>query len=135
MLTAILALASAAHAAGPPPDLAAASAAWDAAQVKGDRAAIERLLAPDYTLVNSGGKLEDKAQFTADLTDPQFHLAPFTVEAPVVKIWPNGAVLGGIVEEKGSDHGKAFDARIRFADVWAKRDGRWRLVYTHVSKP
>ncbi|HEU4959383.1 MAG TPA: DUF4440 domain-containing protein, partial [Sphingomonas sp.] len=39
-----------------PPDLAAAAEAFDKAQVKGDRAALERLLADDYLLVNSQGQ-------------------------------------------------------------------------------
>ncbi len=118
-----------------PPDLTAAVAAWDAAQLHGDAQAIERLLADDYVLVSGSGALETKAQFKAELTDPAYKLEPFTVEQPVVRVWPGCAVFGGVVSERGTDHGKRFDARIRFADVWAKREGRWRLAYTHVSRP
>jgi len=24
--------------------------------------------------------------------------------------------------------------RLRFADIWAKRNGRWQVIYTQVSK-
>ena len=118
-----------------PTDLADTVAAWDAAQLQGDARAIDRLLADDYLLVSGSGALETKAQFKAELTDPAYKLDPFTIEQPVARIWPGGAVFGGVVRERGVDHGKPFDARIRFADVWAKRAGRWRLVYTHVSRP
>lgn len=118
-----------------PSDLSAAVGAWDQAQLRGDARAIDRLLADDYLLVSGSGALETKAQFKAELTDPAYKLDPFTIEQPVSRIWPGGAILGGVVRERGMDHGKSFDARIRFADVWAKRSGRWRLVYTHVSRP
>ena len=118
-----------------PSDLLAAVAAWDQAQLRRDARAIDRLLADDYLLVSGSGALETKAQFKAELTDPAYKLDPFTIEQPVARVWPGGAVFGGVVRERGMDHGKPFDARIRFADVWAKRSGRWRLIYTHVSRP
>ena len=118
-----------------PTGLSVAVAAWDAAQLHGDARAIERLLADDYLLVSGSGALETKAQFKAELTDPAYKLYPFTIEQPVTRTWPGGAVFGGVVRERGVDHGKHFDARIRFADVWARRGGRWRLIYTHVSRP
>ena len=74
-----------------PPDLAQAAHAYDAAQVKGDRAALERLLADDYLLVNSQGKLESKADLIADYTAPGFRLDPFTVEHEVRRLWPEFA--------------------------------------------
>ncbi len=118
-----------------PKDLSAAVAAWDEAQLRGDARAIDRLLADEYLLVSGSGALETKPQFKAELTDPDYKLDPFTIEEPIARIWLNGAVLGGVVRERGLDHGKSFDARIRFADVWAHRSGRWQLIYTHVSRP
>ncbi len=118
-----------------PTDLAAAVAAWDGAQLRGDARVIDRLLADDYLLASGSGALETKAQFKAELTDPAYKLDPFIIEQPVTRSWPGGAVYGGVVRERGVDHGKPFDARIRFADVWARRGGRWRLIYTHVSRP
>jgi hypothetical protein len=116
-----------------PADLAAAAKAWDAAQLTGDRAALERLLADDYRLVNGGGRVESKAQFIKDLTDPEVKEDPFVIEQPIEQLWANGAVLGGVTNLTGTDHGTRFHARIRFADVWARRDGRWQLIYTQVS--
>jgi len=117
-----------------PKDLAAAEKAYDAAQLQGDRAALERLLDKDYLLVSSSGAVSGKADFVRDITSPQYKLQPFVVEQPVEKVWPGGAVLGGVVRLRGVDHGQAFDARLRFADIWAKRNGRWTVIYTHVSK-
>ena len=117
-----------------PRDLASAAAAYDRAQVQGDGPALSRLLADDYVLVNSGAKVETKAQFIADSTTPGDTLKPFTVEDEVVRVWTDGAVLGGAVTLEGVSGGQAFKARLRFADVWARRDGRWQVVFTQVTK-
>lgn len=127
-------LAGNASAAQRPPALNAAVKAYDAAQLSGDRTMLERLLADDYLLVNSSGQTETRAQFIKDLTDPQFKQNPFAVDQAVERIWADGAVMGGITTLSGTDHGSPFSARLRFADIWARRNGRWQVVYTQVSK-
>jgi len=117
-----------------PADLQAAAHAFDEAQMHNDGAALARLLADDYLLVNSSGALETKADFIRDYTAPGFTLEPFTIEQPVEKIWANGAVLGGIATLKGMSDGKPYEARLRFADIWAKRGGRWQVVYTQANR-
>ena len=117
-----------------PPDLAAAVAAYDKAQIDGNRAELERWLADDYLLINSSGKSETKAELIADYTTPGFDLDPFTIEQPVEKGWRDGAVMGGIATLRGTDGGKRYEVRLRFADIWAKRGGRWRVIYTQVAK-
>ena len=119
---------------GVPADLAAAAADYDRAQVKGDKALLNRLLADDYHLVNGGGQVESKEQFVAESIDPAFKLAPFTVENPIETVWADGAVLAGEVHLKGQDHGKPFTAHFRFADIWRKRDGAWQVVFTEVTR-
>ena len=132
MLSLLLAAAAAAHVR---PDLAAAVHGYDKAQVDGDRQQLERWLADDYLLVNSSGATETKAQLIADYTAPGFDLEPFTVEQPVEKVWKDGAVMGGIATIRGTDGGQRYEMRLRFADIWAKRNGKWQVVYTHVSRP
>ena len=127
--------AAAASAAVLPTDLAKAVTAYDAAQVNGDRAELERLLADDYTLLNSSGAIENKAQLIADYTSPGYKLEPFVVREPIERVWTNGAVMGGIATLRGTDGGKPFTATLRFSDIWAKRHGVWQVIYTHVSKP
>lgn len=116
-----------------PRDLQLAVKAYDVAQVAGDRAALERLLAPDYVLINSRGKSESKAQFIADLVSPGFKLEPFTVDEPLRRIWPGGAVFGGVTTLKGVSDGHPYQARLRFSDVWARRHGRWQVIHTLVA--
>lgn len=117
-----------------PADLAAAAHAYDAAQVNGDRAALERLVADDYVLVNGAGQVQDKAKLIADYMAPGFKLDPFTIEAPVEKVLGDTALLGGRVNMTGVDGGQRFALVVRFVDTWAKRDGQWRVVYSQVTR-
>ncbi|HKT27071.1 hypothetical protein [Dyella sp.] len=48
------------------------------------------------------------------------------------KIWPNSAVLGGMVDAKGTSHGKSFVLHARFVDVGTKRDGKWQVIFTQI---
>ncbi|WP_233840509.1 nuclear transport factor 2 family protein [Dyella sp. 2HG41-7] len=118
---------------GLPQDLAAAATAYDLAQFKSDRAELERLLADDYVLANANGENQTKAQDIADAVAPGSKTTYVAITQQVRKVWPNGAVLGGMVDAKGFNRGKAFTMRARFVDVWAKRDGRWQVIFTQVN--
>lgn len=131
LLTALMTLAASA---GPPlpSDLAQAAADYDRAQVAGDRAALERLLTSDYQLVNGAGVVESRQQFIAESVD--IKLDPFKVEHPIETVWNCGAVLAGEVHISGTDHGKAFKAHFRFADIWRKDHGAWHVAFTEVTR-
>lgn len=118
-----------------PADLRKAVEDYDHAQVKEDGAELRRLVADDYVLVNSSGKVQNKAELIADYLDPNYRIEPFEVLEPVEKVWNDGAVMGGLVHLKGISGGKPFAVTLRFADIWAKRNGKWQVVYTHVSTP
>jgi hypothetical protein len=132
---AALLLASAANAADLPADLAQAVHDYDEAQVHGNKAELQRLVADDYTLVNSSGRVQTKAELIADYTTPGYKIEPFEILEPVERVWSDGAVMGGVVNLRGIDGGKPFAVTLRFADIWAKRSGKWQVVYTHVSRP
>jgi len=134
-LLAALLCCSLANAAELPADLAKAVKDYDEAQIHGNQAELQRLVADDYTLVNSTGRVQTKSELITDYTTPGYKIEPFEILQPVEKVWSDGAVMGGIVNLRGIDGGKPFSVTLRFADIWAKRNGQWQVIYTHVSKP
>ena len=118
-----------------PADLKQAVHDYDEAQIQGNRAELERWLADDYTLVNSRGLVQAKKDLIAEYTAPGYKLEPFVVREPIEKVWNDGAVMAGVATLKGVDGGKPFSVTLRFADIWAKRNGKWQVIYTHVSPP
>ena len=135
LLIAAMILGSLANAANLPADLAKAVKDYDEAQIHGNKAELQRLVADDYTLVNSSGRIQTKAQLIADYTAPGYKIEPFEIMEPVEKVWNDGAVMGGVVDLRGTEGGKPFAVKLRFADIWAKRNGKWQVIYTHVSRP
>jgi ketosteroid isomerase-like protein len=135
VLLACVAWATTSMAADIPDDLRKAVEDYDHAQVKADGAEMRRLVADDYVLVNSSGKVQNKSELIADYLAPGYKIEPYEILEPVEKVWGDGAVMGGLVHLKGLSGGKPFAISLRFADIWAKRNGRWQVVYTHVSEP
>lgn len=117
-----------------PADLAKASQDYDEAQMTNDGAILTRVLADDLVLISGSGKTESKTEFIKDSTAPGFKLEPYTILEPVHKVMGNVAILGGVVQLKGTDGGQSFSQRIRFSDVWEKRQGRWQVVYIQVTR-
>ena len=118
---------------GLPADLAAAATAYDLAQFHASKAELERWLADDYVLAGSSGKNQTKAQYIADATAPGSSTTYVALSQQVRRVWPGGAVLGGMVDARGFDHGKPITVHARFVDVWAKRKGRWQVVFTQAN--
>lgn len=115
------------------PEVRAAAAAFDDAQLRGDRAALERFLAQDFVFARGSGALAGRAEFLAGFGEG-LTLEPFTILHPVfVRLGDRAAIVGGEVTLSGRDHGTPFARRIRYADVFVYRDGRWQVVYVQVT--
>lgn len=102
---------------------------YEEAQIAGDAAALEQLIADDYVLVGSDGARSNKAELIAFWTADGFDPAPITVTEPVEHIWSDGAALGGMATLSWTQDGAPVNVTLRYVDVWALRDGQWRVVY------
>ncbi|WP_442681318.1 nuclear transport factor 2 family protein [Sphingomonas sp. ASY06-1R] len=112
----------------------AAAQAFEQAQVEGDRAALERLLAPDFLLVRASGRIGDKADFIAGFTDPKSKLQPYQiVDRLFVRPSDDSAIVGGEATVRGTENGKAFSQHFRYSDMFAKRNDQWVVVYTQIT--
>jgi ketosteroid isomerase-like protein len=120
--------------AGLPADLRQAVADFDRAQLHSDAAELQRLLADDYVLYNSQGRVEGKADFIRDYAGMK--LQPFAVEDETIRVFGDAAVLAGVATLSGTDlaSDEAFSVRLRFADVWRRRDGRWQVAFTQATR-
>lgn len=105
---------------------------YDAAQLHGDRAELERLVAPDYLIVRPRG-IGDRTSLIDGMAHPGIKMEPFTVEKPFTRNYGATVITGGWAELKGQDGAERFDEKFRFADVWTKRSGRWFVVMTTLT--
>jgi hypothetical protein len=94
----------------------------------GDMRAYDRIVADDFTITHSNGrvlgKAEKRANIIADhITDPS---SPFRVGESVVRVYGNAAVsVGYLVEDKST---------VRFTNTYVKRGGRWQVVASQLNR-
>ncbi|KQW82979.1 nuclear transport factor 2 family protein [Brevundimonas sp. Root1279] len=108
--------------------------AYERAQIEGDRAELERIIADDFVLVGGDGTRVGKASHIAEFTNPDLDLEPVVLRDVVEHVWRDGAALGATVDLKGTSGGVAFQQTLRYMDVWALRDGRWQVVYGQATR-
>lgn len=114
------------------PSLAAAAKEYDRAQMQADRAALEKIVADDYMIMRGNGTIGGKKLLIEVVAGEGMKNDPYTIEKPFQRIYGDVALLGGWVHLTGTDHGKPWVQNARFADTWAKRNGKWQVVFTSV---
>jgi len=103
--------------------------AWNQAFKLRDTKAIDSLLDDSIVLVNDDGSLMSKASFLAAVrssssSDDQ----QVTPESINVKVIHGVAIATGVFRSKGTENGKPFVRRNRFADTWVQKNDTWVCV-------
>jgi ketosteroid isomerase-like protein len=121
-------IADAGHALSDSAVLAYMEKEWSEAMVKKDTAWFERNLASDYSGVHPiTGALMTKAQDIAEIRNMDFTSLEFSDLN--TRVEGDTAVVTGVGHARGRDpEGKPFDTRVRFTDVFVRRDGRWQAL-------
>jgi ketosteroid isomerase-like protein len=98
-----------------------------------DLAAVEKLLAPEFTLVSSTAQVQTRDEVLAEIRakDPQYEV--FRNHSMTAHVFKDAAIVQGITTVKGTSGGSKFDVNVRFTDTLIRRGGRWQLVVSHVT--
>jgi ketosteroid isomerase-like protein len=100
-----------------------------------DRPAIERLLAPDWSVTGPTGVTSTRAQVLGDAFERRVHrlLSGTVTDVSVRLVGRDAAVVTGHTQATGTYSGERYAADIRFTDVFERHDGDWRAVRSHAS--
>ena len=100
-----------------------------AAMVKGDRAALERLLADDLTYTHSSALFESKEQFIKSVTGGTIDYVSIVPSESDWKVRVNGstAIVNGVAAVNVIDTGKDLKIKIRYTSVHTNRGGQWQM--------
>jgi hypothetical protein len=92
------------------------------ANIKGDKATLERMLSDDYIAVAADGKVYNKAQTLAS-TEPTEGVASWSIDgARLLTYGKDSATLTGIITFKATN----LVERQQFTDSFVKREGQWK---------
>lgn len=114
--------------------LRAADASWNALRLSADVAALDRLLADDWQLTHSDGRVEDKAGYLRQLQTRNRRNEAIENRDVVLRRYGDAAVVTGTSVQAGTSGGQPWQGRFRFTRVWLLRDGRWVMVASHSSR-
>lgn len=96
----------------------------------GDVRRFDEILAEDFLCSNPYGSLVDKNQFLAQTAQP-VTISGLSVQEVRVRILGDVAIIHARTSYATPD-GEQRNGR--YADVWARRDGRWLAVSAHVTR-
>ena len=100
-----------------------------AAMIKGDRAALEKLLADDLTYTHSSALFESKEQFIKSVTSGNIDYVSIVPSEGDWKVRVSGdtAIVNGVAAVNVIDTGKDLKIRIRYTTIHTNRAGSWQL--------
>jgi len=104
------------------------------ALLRADTAALDRIYADDYTLVNESGVLMTKAPRLAAIKSGELKFESVVFDEVNVRLYGNTAVATYRVTSKGQFKGQAIGGQSRATSTYVKMKGRWQLVAAQVSR-
>ncbi|HEX8138431.1 MAG TPA: nuclear transport factor 2 family protein [Pyrinomonadaceae bacterium] len=101
--------------------------AWCAADLKADKAAMDRILATEFVVTNQDGTTMNKQQYLSQMKPDQYNRTCTYSDFSLGQSG-NYAVIIGYNTVKGRDANGPFTERSKFTDTFIWRDGRWQAT-------
>jgi ketosteroid isomerase-like protein len=108
--------------------------AFAEAIVKNDLEGIGRLVTDDWIIIDPNGEIVDRARFFEVIESGALTHDMMESEDFRIRVYADSAVVTGVTRTKGKFMGQEFSTQERATDVFAKRDGRWQCVLTHLTR-
>ena len=115
-------------------ELLALDATWNELRMKPDVAGLDRILADDWMLTHSDGRVQYKADYLDELRTSTRRNQGIGNEDLRVRRYGDTMVVTGASVQSGISNGQPWSGRFRFTRTWVKRDGAWIMVASHSSR-
>jgi ketosteroid isomerase-like protein len=115
------------------------NAAYESTLRASDTDALQRILAPDFLFITSGGEVRDRKELLRSYGAREVNLKVFTSENVRVRLYGSVGILTADITKEGDylsgpRAGSVFTGRYRFTRVYACGTEGWQLVSTHESQ-
>jgi ketosteroid isomerase-like protein len=107
---------------------------WDAANLKGDAGALEKIFADNFIATDGDGKVRTKAEVIAGLKSGNIRYQAAKTEELKVILHGDAAVVSGRWRGRFVNQDKkTIDLLERFTNFYVRERGQWRCVASHGS--
>ena len=93
---------------------------------------LHSLLAAEFVLVTSEGRLQDKREWLAYVQG--LDAVHYAIQDMIVRVHGDAAIVTGRFQMSGVERGKPFVRQGRFVDTCLNSNGRW-LIISSLSTP
>ncbi|HEV2608568.1 MAG TPA: nuclear transport factor 2 family protein [Xanthomonadaceae bacterium] len=113
--------------------VAALDTQYQAAVLKKDVAAMDRLLPANFVLVTGKGKAFGKSDLLAEERRSDLVYTHQEDTQQTVRVWGDTAVVTALLHVAGTDKGQPFDYSLWFSDVYLRTPQGWRYTLGQAS--
>ena len=109
---------------------------WLDAYEQYDAAAMDRIVADDFTITFHNGGMQNKSQLMAGIKAPRREGGPtykFHTEDVESRAYGDTVILTGRVVMLSRQGDKTNREEYRYTDTYVRRQGRWQVVASHLS--
>ena len=103
------------------------------AMIQNDTDAIGRLLSNDWIIIDPDGSVIDRSRFLAVIKSGALKHEAMDSEDIRVRTYGNTATVTAVTHTRTKYLEKEFTTHERATDVFAKQNGRWQCVLTHLT--
>ena len=118
-----------------PAAVAAAAEKLRLAMIDPTPVALNPLLADELSYGHSGGKVDTKTSFIADLLSGASDFVTIAITDQTVRIVGNDAIVRHTLSADTNDSGKPGKVTIKSLGVWQKQAGQWKLLARQAVRP
>ena len=109
--------------------------AWRSAMLKGNGAALDTLLADDYTGITAKGAIQTKDQAIGNLKSGALQLTALSISDRKVRVYGATAVVTSLAELTGGKNDPEMTGRYRYTRVYVRNpQGVWKIVSFEASR-
>ncbi|HYP05985.1 MAG TPA: nuclear transport factor 2 family protein [Bryobacteraceae bacterium] len=107
---------------------------WDAANLKGDAAALEQILAPAFILTGDDGRVHTRAEVLSELKSRNITYQTARTEELNIVLHGDAAVVSGRWRGSYKNRGRTVNLLERFTNFYVRqKNGKWHCVASHGS--
>jgi len=107
---------------------------WNEAIYRQDAAFVGNLLADEFIATYDDGTRGDRAKELGLVAAFNQQVESATQDEFTVKVYGDTAVVWFTLRVVGIKQGQRAELRLRYTDVWVKRDGRWQCVSSQSTR-
>ncbi len=106
---------------------------WNAAHVRGDAAALDRIFSDDIVVIVPGMRVMNKTDSVGMFKSGRMKFDKYDTSETTFRILGDTAVVNGRLKRTRVINGATTDDDWRFTKVYARRADRWQVISFHAS--